>query len=123
MTAYLNVVFVVVDRDEQQQSVLFAFARTDTPAARDGQRVIKDVLIAGCPYRNHGKLDVAALLQGGQDFFHALVGRGINDTRVINDVSKRIRRRQRRVRLLSAGASGHDEQTSQQRQAQKCTPK
>ena len=58
MSAYLRLVFMIVDGHEQNQASLIAILRADAPAARHRQRVIEDVLIACRRHSHNGKFNI-----------------------------------------------------------------
>src|SRR5882672_4591797 len=103
MSADLDIPFSIVNRQKQQNSVLFAFLRSDTPPASKRQTIIENVLATGRFDGNDSKFDVSCRLKPFQDRLQLLSVQLVNDIRIINDISKRHRRRNWRGRTLATG--------------------
>ena len=61
MIAYLSKIFAVLDRDYEQEAVLFTSFGSDAPAASHCERKVEDVLVARGGNSQNCKLDIRAL--------------------------------------------------------------
>src|SRR6266404_1157605 len=113
MPADLDIPLSIVNRQKEQDAVLFALLRSDTPPARKCETVIENILAAGRFDRNDGKFDVSCRLKPLQYRLEFLSVRLVNDVRIIYDISKRHRRRNWRGRILATGQLARERQQHQ----------
>src|SRR6266446_5945916 len=113
MSADLDIPLSIVNRQKEQNTVLFAFLRSDTPPASKRQTIIENVLATGRFDGNDGKLDVSGRLKPFQDRLQLLSVRLVNDVRIIYDISKRHRRGNWWGRILATGQLTRERQQHQ----------
>ena len=94
----MHVILAIIDCDQQEQAVLFAFARANAPAAEDGERVIKDLPAVGGIDGYYRELNLVLTIKIGERRFHSTLRRVVDDLRVVIYVA-RWRRQRRLIRL------------------------
>jgi hypothetical protein len=87
----LSEVFPVLDRNDQQEAILFALLRTDAPSTGNCKGEFKDLLFAGGWHSQHGELNLALLLEFEIERFEMLTRLGIDHMSVINNGCERNR--------------------------------